>query len=166
MSLRPAVAQSLSQQDVPTEDAERLRHAVNKEIRPVLQQARKSLNALNAEPISPAVTTDGAGTYAVLWTSGEMPQDGKWAIHSHVEGDSATVYAGYKVHQYFRSLAGTITAVSPLAVDSMVESAAACDVRFSIDSTNRVITLDARDDAAAAMTWQGSVYTPGELTRE
>lgn len=166
MSLRNAISQGLSQLDVQTKDAAQLQHAVNKEIRPVLREARKSLNALNAEPISPSVTTDGAGTYAVLWTSGEMPQDAIWEIRAHVSGNSASSGASYSLLGVFQSVSGVCSQVFPDAFEHSYESAAACDVRLSIDPTNRIITVDARDDGATAMSWTGMVYTPAEAVIE
>lgn len=138
---------------------------VNREARVLLEQLRRAVNSLNPEPITP-VTSDGAGTYITVWTSGLVPRDGVFALKADVQGDSATVYAAYRIHQTFRSLAGVITATSALAFDSIQESAAGCDVRYNIDATNSVITLDVRDDAAVAMTWSGTSYAPTDLVRE
>jgi hypothetical protein len=163
--VRLAVSQGISSLPPETEKPESLRHWVVKEARELLSQLRRSVNGLNAEPIPPQ-SSDGAGTYLAIWTSGEAPQDGGWTLTAEIQGDSATVYASYEVSQSFRSLAGTISAVSALAFDRLQESAAGCDARYTIDSTNRVITLDVRDDAAVAMSWSGTAYSPTDLVRE
>lgn len=165
--MRLAVTQGVSAR-APTLDQKSLeafRRYINDEVRTLLDQLRRSANSLNAEPIA-ATVSDGAGTYLVVWTSGVAPLDGTFTLKADVQGDSATVYASYGISQEFRSLAGTISAVAPMAFDRIQESAAGCDARYTIDSTNRVITLDVCDNAVVAMTWNGTAYAPSELMRE
>lgn len=164
--MRLAVSQGISSLPPETEKPESLRHWVVKEARELLSQLRRSVNGLNAEPINPAVVSDGAGTYSVLWTSGEMPQDAVWTVVADINGTSATVRASYQMRGVFASVAGTCSQLLPTAFDHIYESAAGCDCRFTVDTTNRVITVDARDDAVVAMTWTGTVYTPAEAVVE
>lgn len=159
MSLRVAVSQGISQLDVQTKDAAQLQHAVNKEIRPALREARKSLNALNAERIDPAVSSDGAGTFTTIWTSGEMPQDGVWVVHATVVGIGATQRAAYQMSRAVYSTAGVCSSLTAAAMHLQGETAVGCDARFVLDTTNRVVTVEARDDAAEAMSWTGTVQT-------
>ena len=164
--MRLAVSQGVSQLAPDPENKESLRAWLQKEARDLFLQLRRGMNALNPEPISPPVVSDGAGTYSVLWTSGEMPQDAVWTVVADINGTSATVRASYQLRGAFASVAGVCSQIFPTAFDHLYESAAACDARFTVDTTNRVITVDARDDAVVAMTWTGTVYTPAEVVVE
>lgn len=157
--MRIAVTQAISQQDVQTDQPEKLRHCVNKELRASMREVRKSVNALNAEPIYPAVVSDGAGTFAVLWTSAEMPQDGVWIVQATVVGIGATQRAAYQLTRGFYSTAGTCASLTAAAILLQGETAVGCDARFVLDTVNRVVTVEARDDAAEAMNWTGTVQT-------
>jgi hypothetical protein len=164
--VRLAVSQGISSLPPETEKPESLRHWVVKEARELLSQLRRSVNGLNAEPINPPVVSDGAGTYSVLWTSGEMPQEAVWEIRAHIVGASTTIQASYSLVCVVQSAAGVCSKVMPEAFDHAHESAVACDARVTVDATNRVVTIEARDDAAVAMTWTGTVYTPAEAVVE
>ncbi len=156
--MRPTVDLAVSDRSVKTDDPKVLERVVNREIIPFNAKARKGLNARSIDRPDP-VTSDGAGTYYVAWTSDTFPQDAHWGLEAHIEGYSATVWARYVLVGGFKSTSGTIAATFPQAFEQIYESAIACDARFSIDSTNRVITLDVRDDAVAALQWTVVVYT-------
>ena len=156
--MRPTVDLPISDRAVKTDDPKTLERVVNREVMPFLSRARKGLNARSIDRPDP-VTSDGAGTYAVAWTSDTLPQDAHWGLEAHIEGYSATVWARYVLVAGYKSTAGTIAATFPQAFAQTYESAAACDARFSIDATNRVITLDVRDDAVAAVQWTVVVHT-------
>jgi hypothetical protein len=167
--VRLAVSQGISSLPPETEKPESLRHWVVKEARELLSQLRRSVNGLNAEPINPAVVSDGAGTYSVLWTSGEMPQNAVWTIVADISGDSNVLLkaASYQMRGVFGSVTGTVSQLMPTAYDHIYETAAACDVRFTVDTANRVITVEACDDGVGLeMFWTGTVYTPAETVLE
>jgi hypothetical protein len=156
--MRPTVDIAISDRAVKTDDAKTLERVVNKELVPFASRARKGLNARGIDRTDP-VTSDGAGTYAIAWTSDTFPQDAHWGLEAHIEGYSATVWARYVLVAGYKSTSGTIAATFPQAFEQIYESAAACDARYTIDATNRVITLDVRDDAVAALQWTVVVYT-------
>jgi len=147
--MRPTVDLAISDRAVKTDDAKTLERVVNKELVPFASRARKGLNAKSIDRPDP-ITSDGAGTYAVAWTSDTFPQDGSWQLEADIEAFSATVWASYKLVASYHSVSGTIAVAFPQAFERTYESAAACDARYTIDATNRVITLDVRDDAVAA----------------
>lgn len=156
--MRPTVDTAISERSVDTADKRKLETVVNKELLPFARKGRRGLNARSIDRSEP-ITSDAAGTYAVAWTSDTLPQDCHWGLEAHIEGYSATVWARYVLVAGFKSTSGTIAATFPQAFAQTYESAAACDARFSIDATNRVITLDVRDDAVVAMQWSVVVYT-------
>jgi hypothetical protein len=162
--VRLAVSQGVGN-PVDTGNPEALKSWATKEVRTLHEQSRKAVNALNPEPIVTG-TSDGAGTYLTIWTSEVLPQDGKLAITARVEGDSATVYASYELTETYRSVAGVCSVALPGFFEYLQESAAGCDARLNLDTVNRVVTVDVRDDAVVAMTWTGTVQTYPELVRE
>jgi hypothetical protein len=157
--VRLAVSRGLPQSQVRTDDPQALERFVNTELRPVLEQLRRATNALNPEPTSPSVVSDGAGTYSTLWTSAELPQEAVWQLEARVCGCGATERASYLIVTTIQSIAGV---VSPLGATSIVheaESAVACNARFSYDATLRTVIVEACDAATEAMTWTSVVQT-------
>lgn len=159
--MRLTVEQAVSDRAVKKDDLETV---VNKEILPLTRQARKGLNARGIERPDP-VDSDGAGTYSTLWTSAALPNDCMQTIEAHVQGAGATVRARYTLTQAVTSIGGTVAAAGATGYDDY-ESAAACDARITVDTVNRVVTVDARDAATEAMRWTCVVYTAEGLKAE
>lgn len=127
---------------------------INREATVLLRQLRTFANALGTEVNS--ADSLGAGAYVRVWTSDALPTDAAWTITANVVGVStsgAAQRASYGLAGLFESTAGTISQIGATTSLWTIESAAACNARFGVDATNRVIYVEARDDAVSPMRW-------------
>lgn len=125
---------------------------INEEARQLLRQLREAVNATS--PFRKTAVTDGAGTYQRVWTSETLPTNAAWQVVAYVVLCAASgtfQAAGYTLAATFRSSAGTVAQVGATTSTHSAESAAAIDARFAVDAANRVVYLEARDDAASPM---------------
>lgn len=154
--MRLTASQALPQLPVTKEQLE---GEYNKGTKPLLEQLRTAANAVGRERATG--TSDGAGTWLVLWTSDTLPQDCIWDVEARVAGvaTASSKRATYRLIQSVISVAGTIAAFGATTVIHTNENAAACDARITVDVANRVVTVDARDDAVTAMYWTTVVET-------
>lgn len=155
--MRLTAAQALPQ--LPVRE-DQLEQNYNRETKPLLEQLRTAANAISRERLTG--TSDGAGTYLVLWTSQELPQDCEWTILARVSGVGGSNRSSYWLVQSVTSIAGTVSAFGPTTVLHSQENAVGADARFTVDAVNRVVTVDARDDAVTAMYWTVVVETGPE----
>lgn len=153
--MRLTVEQAVADRAVEEKD---LATAVNKEILPLLRQLRTGANAVGRERPTP-VTSDGAGTYVVTWTSDVLPSEAVWEVEARVAGVGGAQRATYRLIQTVTSIAGVVAALGATTTVHAQETAAACDARVTVDAVNRVVTVEARDDAATAMYWVTTVDT-------
>lgn len=133
---------------------------LNREGLPVLRQLRAFANFLFSD--RKTAITAGGGAYTRIWTSGEMPTDGTWLIIANVTGVSvsgAAQRAGYVLSSTFQSTSGTCAQVGAATTVASHESAAAIDARLAVDTTNRVVYLEARDDGTSPMRFVAVVST-------
>lgn len=156
--MRPTVATAVADRPVATGEAVALEAFVNRELRPWMKESRRGLNARGIERPEPVVS-DGAGTYAVLWTSPELPEDCTWTIEADVAGVGGAERAAYRMLQTVTSIASTVAALGASTLVHGVETAAACAARIQVDAVNRVVTVEARDDGLTAMQWTAVVQT-------
>lgn len=156
--MRLTVLTALAEGAIKTSDAGALEAFVNRELRPWMGEARRGLNARGIERPVPVVS-DGAGTYAVLWTSPELPSDCTWTVEADVAGVGGAERAAYRMLQTVTSIGGLVAALGAPTLVHGVETAAACAARIQVDAVNRWVTVEARDDAATAMQWTAVVQT-------
>lgn len=134
---------------------------VNEEVKPLVRQMREALNACAIERSS--ATSDGAGTYVRVWTSPAMPTDAAWHIEALVAGMDAVAgigqRAGYALAGSFASVAGVVSQIGATTVLASHESAAGMDTRLGVDATERVVYLEACDNALGAMNWSAVTQT-------
>lgn len=103
-----------------------------------------------------AVSTTGDGAYAVIFTSGDMPDNAVWRISADVLGRGADRRARYEISALFYRQGGAATQEGATVAVSSTESHAAMDARF-IASTNAV-TVEVRDDGGTvAMKWGAQI---------
>lgn len=141
-------------------DEKSLLEWVNRELIPLARQLRQAVNFETGE--RKTATTGGAGAYARVWTSEALPTDGTWlciADVSAVTTSGTFQAAGYVLAATFRSSSGTVAQVGATSTLHSAESVAAIDARFGVDAANRQVYLEARDDAATAMTVTAVVRT-------
>jgi hypothetical protein len=131
---------------------------LNLEARPLLDQLRTGANAVGIERPVPVVS-DGAGTYVVIWTSDVLPAECAWEVEARVAGVGGAQRATYRLVQTVTSIASVVAALGATTTVHAQETAAACDARIVVDAANRVVTVEARDDAATAMAWTVVVTT-------
>lgn len=164
--MKLAAAFPVSDRAVPAEK-EDIGYWVNKEAIPLSKQVRTAINTLGREKIS--AVTSGTGAYVRIWESDAtfLPSNACWTILARVSGISisgAAQRAGYGLAATFQSTSG---AVAQVGTDSFLwanESVAAIDVRFGVDAPNRVVFIEARDDAVSPMRFTATVETLEGLT--
>lgn len=106
-------------------------------------------------------TTDGAGTYARLWTSEAMPSNAVWQLT--VDAVAVSPSGAFAGGAFLRWNAAQSNAgvVSLLAADTLLgtrRTNAAIEVRFGVDAVARVVYAEARDDGATALRFVGVVH--------
>jgi len=129
---------------------------VNKEARPLLQEARRALNTEAAQVAT--LTTAATGAFANIWTSDPVPTDSSWSVHVRVLGQStagAAQTADYGRVALFRNTAGTLAQVGATQALWSIETAAAMDVRLQV--SGQTVTLDVRDDGVSTIAWKAHI---------
>lgn len=140
----PVSDRSVEEKEIPT--------WVNQEARRVLQQGRAALN-LTYRARGEAETA-GTGAYTRIWTSPVLPTSGCWDLTARIAAVSisgAAQRASYHLIRTYESTAGTCAAVGAASTAHSAESAAAIDARFGVDTTNRVVYVEGRDDGTSPM---------------
>lgn len=130
-----------------------------REVIPVLRAIKTRADAAPVFVID-KTDSDGAGTYLTLW-SDVIPTGRRWTVVACVGGSADTVDAAYQIAGTFKNLAGTVSQIGTTTAVVSHESAAGCDAKF--DVTGTTISVQVRDDAAAAMTWDGFVEVRASL---
>lgn len=131
---------------------------INEEAQPLFRQIRAAINFFSSERHT--ANSLGAGAYVRVWTSDAMPTNGVWSVKAYVVGRStsgAVQWAVYEKYIVAGSASGTVTSLVALTNIISQESAAAIDARLVIDTTNRLVYLEARDDATSPMKWTAVV---------
>jgi len=125
---------------------------INGEAQKVLRQLRTFANFLGWE--RKEAVTAGAGAYVTVWTSTALPTNGTWNVSANVTGvtiSGTAQRAGYVLHGTFEATAGVVAQVGSTTTAHSAESAANCNARFGVDTTNRTVYVEARDDGASPM---------------
>ncbi len=131
---------------------------INDEGRTVLGQGRAALNYLGTERVT--CVTAGAGVFVRLWTSHALATNSAITVSVNVVGVStsgAAQRAGYLLFGTFESTAAVVAQVSTTASLASHETNAGIDCRLVVDTTNRQVYLEARDNATSPMRFVGVV---------
>lgn len=145
--MKTTVPAAVSSRPVKKDDVE---FWANKEVVPLLSQARTALNAEYVAPFS--VQTDGDGNYVTAWTSDPMPTDSTWLIEARLVANGP---AGIIARQVFFRGSGNAAAFGPMATD--FSSVYDPSVTAQFIASGQSVALQVKDDGITAALFSGLV---------
>lgn len=141
--MRLAVQHPVTSRSIKTDEVDKF---VNDELLKVLRPMRDAVNAIGPE--RHRVSTDGAGTYARIWESSELPTSAIYTVTADVMGLGARGHTAERAAYLLTAAFSADGAVAQLGATTTVrsyESSAAIDARFGVDATARTVYVEVRD---------------------
>lgn len=152
--MKNTIPAALSDREIKSE--KELVEWANRELRPVVRQARAVLN--NRYDAVFELSTAGTGAFTNIWTSDAMPTGSAWLVVAHVIAytTSGTAQRGAYIRRgLFYNDAGTVAQQGTTVAEYTEESAAGADVRLQV--SGQTIQLDVQDDGVSTFSWRAFV---------